>query len=71
MAILPMRTLLWLFWSVTDRLGSASLVFFFFFFCVKYCAFTVQCLQKQRIHTMDKISNNITVDIGVVTLSIH
>lgn len=59
MAILPMRTILWLLWSVTDRIGSANLCY-----CdVKYCAFTVQCLQKQRIHTVDKISNKLTVEI--------
>lgn len=62
----PTRTLLWLLWSVTDRIGSASL----FFFCVKCCAFTMQCLEEQRIRTVVKIGNNKTVEIRGVTLSV-
>ena len=60
------RTLLWLPWSVTDRIGNANL---FVCVCIKYCAFTVQYSEKQRIHTVVKISNNRTVEIQGVTLS--
>jgi hypothetical protein len=65
------RTLLWLLWSATDRIDSASLSLslsrFFFGGGVKYYAFTLLCLEEQRIHTVVKIGNNKTVEIRGVT----